>query len=281
VTQLDILPKMGIHTIPLHWKNLYSNLFHTLTDLHSHNIFTDVTLVSDDGIQFAAHKSILSSRSPILKGLLLTHPETHPIIFMGDVHQEQLKTTLQFIYLGEVRVLTSGIGSFLEIAKELQMTEIDIINESSGEYADEFTDINVSEITNEIPDEFADNNADKIRDEANEHENEHENYTLELVMVKEECDILEQEKIDIGVPEQSHFGSSQILSAKQRSHVCSDCGKAFNCQSRLKRHHDNKHDGNTFPCYVCDHISTDSSNLKRHHLGITSSGGMTGAQMVL
>ena len=257
---------MGLYTIPLYWKNFHSNLFATLTDLHTQNIFTDVTLVSDDGIQFAAHKSIISSSSPILKALLLTHPETHPIIFMGDVHQEQLRPILQFIYLGEVRVLTIGIGSFLEIAKELQITEIYIMNESSGEYADEITYTNVSEITIEIGDEFADNNADKFRDEANEDENKHENYTPELVMVKEECDILGQVKIDIEVPKESNFGSSKIFSAKKRSHICSDCGSAFNCKSRLKRHHDNKHDGNKFPCHVCDHISTDRSNLKRHHL---------------
>ena len=245
---------MGLHTIPLYWKNFHSNLFATLTDLHTQNIFTDVTLVSDDGIMFAAHKSLLSSSSPVLKTLFLNHPDTNPIIFMEDVHEEQLRAILQFIYLGEVRVLTSGIGLFLEIAKELQITEIIVMNQSAGENKYGITDKNASEITNEI--------ADKIRDE-----NKHVNYTPE-VMLKEECDILEQvemEELNNGVPEKANNGSSEGFSSKSSSHICSICDSVFKTKTKLKCHYNSIHMGIKYPCNVCDHKSTDPSNLKKHH----------------
>ena len=258
---------MGLHTIPLYWKNFHSNLFHTLTDLHTQNIFTDVTIVSDDGIMFAAHKSLLSSSSPVLKTLLVNNPDTNPFIFMEDVHEEQLRAILQFIYLGEVRVLTSGIGLFLEIAKELQITEIIVMNQSAGENKYDITDKNASEITNEIVDDSADSYADEIRDEPNEDDNKHGYYTPE-VMLKEECDILEQvemEELNNGVTEKANNGSSEGFSSKSSSHICSICDSVFKTKTKLKCHYNSIHMGIKYPCNVCDHKSTDPSNLKKHH----------------
>ena len=173
---------MFLQIIPLYWNKFVSNLANNLTDLHTHNEFADVTLVSDDGTKFAAHKSILSSSSPILKAILLDHSSPDPIILMTDVLPEHISAILQFIYLGEVKVLRSCIGTFLEIGKELQIKEISIMNRITEENYDVTADRNAGEVQGTLVNE--------ITNEENLAEN-----SLE-VMLKEECNVLEQVKTE-------------------------------------------------------------------------------------
>ena len=120
---------MGLQPIHIYWRQLAANVSNTLNDLHKNDALADVTIVSDDGVMFAAHKGILSSSSSILKATLPNNTDVHPTILMRDVNEQDLSAILQFIYLGEVRVHGKNIGSFLAIGKALQITDISIINE--------------------------------------------------------------------------------------------------------------------------------------------------------
>ena len=84
------------------------------------NAFTDVTLVSDDKVPFKAHKFVLGSFSPVLKDLLLHNPHKHPIIFLREVNQYELKSIMEVIYLGETQYSNDNIKKLLRILKKLQ-----------------------------------------------------------------------------------------------------------------------------------------------------------------
>ena len=68
--------KMGQDIYSLRRKIFSINLSTSLSDVFTDNSFTDVTLVSDDQIQFQGHKYVLSACSPVLKKLLLNHPHS-------------------------------------------------------------------------------------------------------------------------------------------------------------------------------------------------------------
>ena len=55
-------------------RSFNTDLALSLSDLFKVNTYSDVTLVSDDQIEFKAHKSVLSACSPFMKDLLL---DTH------------------------------------------------------------------------------------------------------------------------------------------------------------------------------------------------------------
>lgn len=61
--------KIGSVTIPLRWKSLVPHLTPSFKDLLKNNKFVNVTLVSENQVKFAAHKTILSACSPLLKGV--------------------------------------------------------------------------------------------------------------------------------------------------------------------------------------------------------------------
>ena len=45
----------------LKWNDYQSNWSKALSELHNYNDFADVTLISDDKVNFSAHKILLSS----------------------------------------------------------------------------------------------------------------------------------------------------------------------------------------------------------------------------
>ena len=53
-------------------------------DLKGNGEFFDVTLASEDAKQMQAHKVILSSCSPIFKGILKANNHPHPVINMAE-----------------------------------------------------------------------------------------------------------------------------------------------------------------------------------------------------
>ena len=86
---------MEQETFCLSAKSFQSLLQTTLKELLTENIFADVTLVSDDHIQIPAHKLVLSACSPILKNLLLNNPQSHSLIYLQGVKQQELRSILQ------------------------------------------------------------------------------------------------------------------------------------------------------------------------------------------
>ena len=101
------------------WSTFHNHLFETSNDLYHHKNFTDVTLVSDDLVITQAHRFVLSSSSSIFQKLLSIDNGPKPILFLKGVTSQELESILQFIYLGETRIDTDKINSFLVSAKNL------------------------------------------------------------------------------------------------------------------------------------------------------------------
>jgi hypothetical protein len=108
----------------LNWKTFKNHLASSLRDLITENMFSDVTLVSDEQIQFQAHKFVLSACSPVLKNLLLNNPHSHPLIYLRGVKQQELQSILQFMYLGEARIHQDHINTLFNIANDLELKEL-------------------------------------------------------------------------------------------------------------------------------------------------------------
>ena len=103
----------------LRWNFFSTHLTSSLSDVFTENTFSDVTLVSDDLVQFEALKCVLSASSPVMKTLLLNNPHSHPLIYLRGVKQQELESILQFIYLGEARFYEGNMDRFMEAVKEL------------------------------------------------------------------------------------------------------------------------------------------------------------------
>ena len=108
----------------LRGKVFSAHLSSSLSDVFTENSYSDVTLVSDDMIQFQAHKCVLSASSPVLKKLLLDNPHSHPLIYLRGVKQHELQSILQFIYLSEARFYKGNMDRCMEAVKDLQINQL-------------------------------------------------------------------------------------------------------------------------------------------------------------
>ena len=115
---------MRQETLVFNWKVFISDFASSSSDLFTKNSFSDVTLVSDDQIQFQAHKFVLSACSPVMKTMLENNTHSHPLIYLKGVSHQELQSILQFMYLGEVTVYSNHVDAFLDIANNLEIKKI-------------------------------------------------------------------------------------------------------------------------------------------------------------
>ena len=101
--------------------NFKENTCITFESLRKERDFADVTLVCEDGQQVEAHKVILAASSPFFQDLLKRIQHPHPLIFMRNVSSENLEAMIDFLYLGEARLLEGNLQAFLDIAQELKL----------------------------------------------------------------------------------------------------------------------------------------------------------------
>ena len=78
-----------IYTLKL--KNFSFNVTSRVSDVFTENGFYDVTLVSDDQKPFYAHRSVLSTFSPVLKNILLNKTYSHPLIYLRVIDHQELE----------------------------------------------------------------------------------------------------------------------------------------------------------------------------------------------
>ena len=115
----------------LKWNDYQSNWRKSLNELREDTEFADVTLISDDKVNFSAHKILLSSCSNLMKFILKSNTQTNPLLYLGGVNSINLRFILDYIYYGEVNLYQEQLDSFLESAQKLEIQGLMGDNESS------------------------------------------------------------------------------------------------------------------------------------------------------
>ena len=105
----------------LKWNDFQENAITAFGTLREDREFADVTLVSEDGQHFEAHKVILASSSLLFQNMLHKNKHPHPLIYMRRLKSEDLLTMIDFVYFGEANVYQENLDSFLAVAEELQL----------------------------------------------------------------------------------------------------------------------------------------------------------------
>ena len=90
-------------------------------ELYREEKYHDITLVSDDQTQFRVHRFVLSAFSPVLRKLIDNTHNQNLLIFLRGIHQDELKSILEFMYLGEGRFYYERMGEFFKVAKDLEV----------------------------------------------------------------------------------------------------------------------------------------------------------------
>ena len=113
-----------------------SNISDTLQNLYENKQFSDVTLISEDLKQVAAHKFILSSCSRLFAKILMNLTQPTGVIYLKGLNTREMDYLLQFCYFGQVNVSNNAVDKFVDLMKEFEIWNSDniiIINQSQEE----------------------------------------------------------------------------------------------------------------------------------------------------
>jgi hypothetical protein len=235
----------------LKWNFFSTHLTSSISDVFTENTFSDVTLVSDDLIQFQAHKCVLSASSPVLKNLLLSNPHSHPLIYLRGVKHQELESILQFIYLGEARFYEGNMDRFMDAVKDLQIKQLAECFMTGNPFLnreEDATDHIISSTTTD-PDIHA-----NINDE----------YYADPQSISSTAEEILQ--LDMRTYNIDGESGSQMYN-------CDECEAVFKSHSGLLRHTRTKHEGIVYSCNQCEYKATQQGHLKAHiqskHEGVT------------
>lgn len=118
LSQHQTQQQMAIIKRPQHNMKL-ANVLHNMLQCGS---LVDVTIYCDDG-QVNAHKLVLAASSTYFRNLFsrMTNAFHYPIIVLREMHVNDLKTIIQFIYHGEVNVPQNRVDSLMRCANYLEI----------------------------------------------------------------------------------------------------------------------------------------------------------------
>ena len=284
-----------IECINLCWKEFQKTTTAAFTNLHGKEDFTDITLVCNTGRQVKAHKVILSAVSIFFKTVFQQNPHQHPLIYLKGVSFEDLNYILDFIYLGEVKVIQEDLETFLNVAEDLQIDGL-----KRQEYSDEDNQKPDKALNIKVELPF-DNSVESIVDNEPVFNEKEVISTYENRLVKgnkslfcNECDFTSHFKANLKRHKRkfhhssliqdyatletssvtSHDGSDLMILEKTKNETkmlnCGKCELFFTDSENLEIHmqleHNKKSRSRKYPCDFqdCDYKASFRSNLKRH-----------------
>ena len=109
----------------LNWHTYSDHLKEMMLNLMGTNETADVTLVCEDKAKFRAHKFVLMSCSPVFQSIINDLPKIgDSVIYLRGVLAQEMKSILQFMYLGQATFYHDRRNEFLNVAKSLEIKEI-------------------------------------------------------------------------------------------------------------------------------------------------------------
>ena len=116
---------MATEQFNLNWHTYTDHLKELMQCLLESSKSSDVTLVCDDKIKFKAHKFVLIACSPLFQSIIDDLPNKgDSVIYLRGVHSQDMKSILQFMYLGQATFYQDRMNEFISVARSLEIKEI-------------------------------------------------------------------------------------------------------------------------------------------------------------
>ena len=281
---------MSQELLNLNWHTYSDHLKEMMVNLMESNETTDVTIVCEDKTKYRAHKFVLNSCSPVFQSIINDLPQKgDSVIYLRGVLAQEMKSILQFMYLGQATFYHDRMNEFLEVAKSLEIKEIskDVDSDDADVTKSHGTNDNISqneeniheletnkEYINEIED-FNDVRTKIIQSHMTESgkfqcskcdkQFVHRSHVYRhfkalhagLSFICNECEKFFNQKIHLITHRRAVHEGVKIFK-------CNECERSFNKKINLITHIRGVHEGVKFPCNECDYKATAMSNLYAH-----------------
>ena len=251
--------------------------------------FKDVTLVSDDLHAVKAHRALLSKSSDVLRQMLLLTDDKDPIIFIRGSSQRQLKSLLNFIYVGEAEVTEEDMNAFVQLAKDFKLKEFtemqtktettDILEnielKSKVSFSHEGSKVNQNGIEKEIEEELGNWTKESPEVESNPISEEAERDDIEFEnsefydpdFLDDSSSSLQTEADKKNAPTNITIKQEVTTNDESNGRIeCKDtnCNKIFSKVYNMLAHYRVSHEGFSLKCDICGYKTTRTNILRKH-----------------
>ena len=223
-------------------------------DLYVEGTNSDVTLVSDDQIQFKAHKIVLRACSPVFKKIIDNNPTQHPLIYLRGIQSYEMESILQYMYLGEGKFYFDRMVEFIKAAKDLEVKDISKSVELPNK-AKDMIEENVTEVE------------EKETEEGDEPELKRENTTRNKQpqnQISSDAKFTQCPECGKEFTKRGHMLRHYRAIHEAVKYHCDQCDSQFTQQANLQRHIQSNHEGIKYPCNQCDYQATQQGSLQTH-----------------
>ena len=252
---------MALDRFNLAWNDFDKCVSNSFKELLDNGYFVDVTLATDDDYHIKAHKVVLSTCSPVLRSILEKHPHQHPLIYMSGIKYQELRSIINFMYIGETEVTHDKLEIFMSIAAKFKikgLSNCQINEEPSQPKQDgvklEFKSIHENDATKE-PLEADDKDQNNDTQELSLEEDEKEN------IVKASDDRVMD----------AHIETNQLTKKESKEptkigqeYFCQYCDYKARFRNNVYNHTAAQHEGKRFPCDFCQYESKYYGDLIKH-----------------
>ena len=245
---------MSDEKVCLKWNDFEHFAIKSFNNLREEKDFFDVTLVSEDQVQFESHKVVLSASSKFFKNILRLNMHNHPLLYLHGVHSTSLQLLLDYVYQGEVKVFHEQIDTFLNVAANLKISGLQesVKNEDSVE---EFPYVNDEPNKKETSVSYN----EKIKSK-NEYSDKKRNDVRSIVST-----VNYDENTDTNIEELLEK-ISEMTEKVNGIFTCKVCHKTAKDRTNLGKHIESHIDGITLTCEFCSKKFRSRESLRVHKI---------------
>ena len=217
----------------LKWNDFNTNVSNSFGLLRNEDYLHDVTIVTDDNEQIAAHKLVLSACSEYFKNIFKRNKTPNLVLCIEGVNSSDLGNVLDYIYNGEVKIIQENVNKFLELAERFKLEGL---------------------LGNKKHKESESDNDNTMREaKIKQHMSRNENIIIHQSIGKGE----------ISEVDQQIFKHMRKLS--DGTYKCKICGKSsVKKKSNMRNHIETHMEGLSFDCQHCEEVFRSRNALAKH-----------------
>ena len=224
----------------LKWNDFQTNVSNSFGLLRNEDYLQDVTIVTDDNEQIAAHKLVLSACSEYFKNIFKRNKSSNLLLCIEGVKSADLGNVLDYIYNGEVKIFQENIDRFLEVAQRFKLEGL--LGNKHEESAEDFEEPGLTETNHPIQDT-------SLKQPKASHEK---------TIVHNNLDPVDNSEVDQQIQE-------HMEKLSDGTYTCKICGKSSVKKRTNMRNHIETHlEGLSFDCQHCGKVFRSRNALGKH-----------------
>ena len=255
------------------WKEYYSTVSKSFSQLRDEHFLHDVTLVSDDCTPIPAHKFVLAACSEYFTNVFKLTDKTQPFLCLEGVNTEELKSVLDYVYDGEVKIQQTSIQRFMIIAQRLKLVGLQM--ESSFDKKDETKLAIKTEVDTDIlEDEGPLMLTKETVEELPKKDGDFDDSWVPINDLEKTAKENKDQALKIACPnEQIEKSDNKENTQQALKYPCLKCGKEYTSMYSLRYHMISTHEiVREWPCSKCDYVGKSigdfNLHVKYHHEGV-------------